>query len=140
MSTPNATPQLLELPFPATLHGEIDALLLEQQNPKILAAWRLHHGDFRGAAAALLPPLQVAQARVKRGDDGLENQYLAVINLLACAGEGNAWVLSEEGGKRRIVEIKDVRGLYQRELDRRSVIEGGRFGFVGGGGEEMDVL
>lgn len=137
MSTPNAIPQLLELPFPATLHEKIDALLLEQKKPKILAAWRLHRQDFRGAAAALLPSLQAAQARAKKGDDGLENQYLAVINLLACAGEGNRWVLSEDvggKGKRKIVEIKDVRAQYQKELDRRSMIEGGRFGFVGGGG------
>lgn len=143
MSTPNAIPQLLELPFPATLHEKIDALLLEQKKPKILAAWRLHRQDYRGAAAALLPSLQAAQARAKKGDDGLENQYLAVINLLACAGEGNRWVLSEDvggKGKRKIVEIKDVRAQYQKELDRRSVIEGGRFGFVGGGGDEMDVL
>ena len=112
MSTPNAIPQLLELPFPATLHEKIDALLLEQKKPKILAAWRLHRQDYRGAAAALLPSLQAAQARAKKGDDGLENQYLAVINLLACAGEGNGWVLSEDvggKGKREIVEIKDVR-------------------------------
>lgn len=145
MSTPNALPQLLALPFPADLHEDIDALLVEQKKPKILAAWRLHHQNFRGAAAALLPPLQAAQARAKKGDDGLENQYLAVINLLACAGEGNGWVLNEDvsgkgTGKRKIVEIKDVRALYQTELDRRSAIEGGRFGFVGGGGEEMDVL
>lgn len=147
MSTPNALPQLLALPFPINLLEKIDALLVEQRKPNILAAWRLHHQDFRGAAAALLPPLQAAQARAKRGDDGLENQYLAVINLLACAGEGNGWVLSEDvnGGKemkrkRNIVEVGDVRALYQKELDRRSVIEGGRFGFVGGGGDEMDVL
>lgn len=143
MSTPNATTQLLELPFPADLHEMIDSLLVEQKKPKILAAWRLHHQDFRGAAAALLPPLQAAQARAKKGEDGLENQYLTVINLLACAGEGNGWVLSEDvggKGKRKIVEVKDVRVQYQRELDRRSVIEGGRFGFVGGAGDEMDVL
>lgn len=118
-------------------------MLVEQKKPQILAAWRLHHQNYQGAAAALLPPLQAAQARSKRGDDALENQYLAVINFLACAGEGNAWVLSEDvsgKGKRKIVEIKDVRALYQRELDRRSMIEGGRFGFVGGGGDEMDVL
>ena len=144
MSTPNALPQLLALPFPVKLLEKIDALLVEQKKPKILAAWRLHHQDFRGAAASLLPPLQAAQARVKKGDDGLENQYLAVINLLACAGEGNGWVLSEDmnngKAKRKIVEVKDVRAQYQKELDRRSVIEGGRFGFVGGGGDEMDVL
>lgn len=143
MSTSNALPQLLSLPFPVSLHERIDALLVEQKRPQILAAWRLHHQDFRGGAAALLPPLQAAQARAKRGDDGLENQYLAVINLLVCAGKENGWVLSEdEGGKgkRKIIEVSDVRAQYQKELDRRSVIEGGRFGFVGGGGDEMDVL
>lgn len=143
ISTPNALPQLLALPFPSNLHEKIDTLLVEQKKSKILAAWRLHHQDFRGAAAALLPPLQVAQARAKRGDDGLEDKYLAVINLLACAGVGSGWVLSEDvsgKGKRKIVEVSDVRAQYQKELDRRSVIEGGRFGFVGGGGDAMDVL
>ena len=54
----------------------------------------------------------------------------------------------EEGkggtGKRKVVTIGDVRVDYQRELDRRSVIEAGRFGFGGVGavdeGEAMDVL
>ena len=89
------------------------------------------------------------QARVKRDVEGLEDGYLVVINLLACAGKENSWVLSEgvgvgkgqvgEKGKRKVVTIGDVRGAYQRELDRRSVIEGGRFGFGGGVGDEMDV-
>lgn len=74
--------------------------------------------------------------------------YLAVINLLACAGEG--WVLSggDEGAKigngekRRVVMIKDVRKSYQDELDRRSMIENGRFGFgyTNGEEDELDVL
>ena len=34
--------------------------------------------------------------------------------------------------KRRIVTLKDVRGWYQEELDRRSKIERGRWGFGGG--------
>ena len=89
------------------------------------------------------------QARVKRDVEGLEDGYLAVINLLACAGKENSWVLSEgvgvgkgqagENGKRKVVTIGDVRGAYQRELDRRSMIEGGRFGFGGVMGDEMDV-
>lgn len=81
----------------------------------------------------------------------MEDSYLAVINLLACAGKENDWVLSEgDGGglkmgahavkeKRKVVTIHDVRRDYQSELDRRSIIESGRFGFVGGG-EEMDML
>lgn len=88
---------------------------------------------------------------MKRSADGLENEYLAVINLLACAGQENGWVLSQDvsnkgmpggGGKRKVVTIGDVRGLYQKELDRRNVIESGRYGFAGGvdDGDEMDVL
>lgn len=48
------------------------------------------------------------------------------------------------GKKRKLVTIKDVRKEYQDELDRRSMIENGRFGFgyadSGGEGDEMDVL
>jgi len=106
------------------------------------------------------------------GTDEVLATYLNIINLLACAGEGEAeaWVLSdaweEVGGgkkaggketegkgvrkgekkKRKLVTIKDVRAGYQRELDRRSVLESGRWGFgldgVGdeeGEGEGMDV-
>ena len=49
-----------------------------------------------------------------------------------------------KGGKRQVVTIGDVRVDYQKELDRRSVVESGRFGFGGVSGadegEEMDVL
>ncbi|KAK4690198.1 hypothetical protein P7C71_g6529, partial [Lecanoromycetidae sp. Uapishka_2] len=141
LSTPNALPQLLSLPFPPNLHSDIDALLAShKKDPKILAAWRLHHHNFRGAAAALLPPLQAKQTQAKRNGESVEDGYLSVINLLACAGKENAWVLSEgDGGgakmglpavreKRKIVTIDDLRRDYQKELDRRSVIESGRFG------------
>lgn len=78
-----------------------------------------------------------------------------MINLLACV-PGDGWVLSggEDaddgigigigGKKRKLVTIKDVRKEYQDELDRRSMIENGRFGFGYADGEgerdEMDVL
>jgi len=44
--------------------------------------------------------------------------------------------------KRKVVTIEDVRRGYQKELDRRSVIESGRFRFMGGNreGDERDVL
>lgn len=145
LTTPNATPQLLSLPFPPTLHSQIETLLSSPKTPpKILSAWRLHHNDFRGAAAALLPPLQTAQTKTKRNADGLEDEYLTVINLLACAGKENGWVLSRDvdgkgnKGKRRVVTIADVRNGYQKELDRRSIIESGRFEF--GGGVERDAM
>ena len=52
-----------------------------------------------------------------------------------------------DGGvkKRKVVTLGDVRAEYSAELDRRSVLEAGRFGIVGGagggggGGEMMDV-
>ena len=147
LTTPNALPQLLSLPFPSKLHSQIDDVLSSTKSAqKVLSAWRLHHDDFRGAAAALLPPLQASQAKVKRNNvDGLEDDYLTVINLLACAGKENGWVLSHDvyakgvKGKRRVITLADVRAGYQKELDRRSVIESGRFEFGGGGEDEEDV-
>lgn len=166
------TAQLLSFPFPPTLHSAIEAFLLKrarstplepnspsESSPKyyeVLSSWRLDHNDFRGAAAALLERLQRLQrlsAKPSRlaseGGDALLQGYLSVINLLACI-PGDGWVLSGGddadgigGRKRKLVTIKDVRKEYQDELDRRSMIENGRFGFgyaESGGGDEMDVL
>jgi nuclear pore complex protein Nup160 len=140
----------------------------------ILSSWRLRHHNAQGAAAALLERLQrlpesyalatatatataTAGATTTNGErDAVLEDYLAVINLLSCAGEG--WVLSggkESRGsgagigaaagvggvvtKRKVVTLEDVRKTYQDELDRRSVMENGRFGF-GLGFDAMDVL
>ena len=137
---------------------------------KILAAWRLRLGDFRGAAAAMYPQLQALvpqQHKGKRassgmgrskiggsrnGNDGMtkgnlgvDEAYLSVMNLMACIGDTGdrerkeAWLLSDaDGGKRRVVTIDDVRKGWQKELDRRSVVDGGRWGF-GLVGDEMDL-
>lgn len=50
---------------------------------------------------------------------------------------------NDDGSKRRrVVTLKDVRRWYKEELDRRSIIEKGRWGFGAGGdgeeGEESD--
>ena len=131
---------------------------------QILSSWRLRHHNAQGAAAALLERLHrlpdssyatatIAAATTGATTNGVERDavlegYLAVINLLSCAGEG--WVLSGGkerrgsgiliGGKRKIVTLEDVRKSYQEELDRRSVIENGRFGFGFDEGDAMDVL
>ena len=169
MMSNGETAQLLSFPFPPTLHPAIDAFLLKRarssslepnsptdspKNYEILSSWRLNHKDFRGAAAALLERLQRLQklsarpGRLAEGGDALLQVYLSVINLLACV-PGDGWVLSGGddadgigGRKRRLVTIKDVRKEYQDELDRRSMIENGRFGFgyAEGEGDEMDVL
>ena len=171
MLTSSAVSQLLSFPFPQNLHSAFDAFLLQKaqsspvephsssQGPKyyeILSTWRLRHQDFRGAAEALLLRLlrlQVLSAKAEGRGDGAESVlegYLAVINVLACAGE--EWVLIGEDvekgasdmkeGKRKLVTIQDMRRNYQKELDRRSMIENGRFGFGAPGevGDAMDLL
>lgn len=145
---------------------------------QILSSWRLRHHNAQGAAAALLERLHrlpdsfssvmatttTAVGATTNTNEGVQEQrdavletYLAVINLLSCAGEG--WVLSGGkerrgsgimvgggiggggGEKRKVVTLEDVRRSYQEELDRRSVIENGRFGFDDNDGEAMmDVL
>lgn len=167
MIADNASSQLLRFPFPG-LANAVDAILEEKAHKaldvhagpawhKILYAWRLQRGDFRGAAAVLFERLQRLQRNSSRsahgagvysqqhGSDGLLDEYLVLMNVLACVGEGQAWVLAaaEEGGKkRRVVTLEEVRRGYQEELDRRSVLESGRFALVGGEGDgmEMDVV
>jgi len=171
----------LTLPWPPVLRPHIDTFLSAKvattpttaSNPhyhKLLAAWRLHHLDYRGAAAALLAYLQRirraarSHSFAKVGEtDEVSATYLNIINLLACAGEdeAEAWVLTDawedvgggkkvggkesagkgirtgEKKKRKLVTIKDVRAGYQRELDGRSVLESGRWGFgLDGAGDE----
>ena len=95
-----------------------------------------------------------------RGEsDEIITTFLNIINLLACCGgEDDAWVLTdafyevhprakampqdEIKKKRALVTIKDVRARYQKELDRRSMLENGKwgFGFDGAGDEEEEDL
>ncbi|KAG8533259.1 uncharacterized protein KY384_002042 [Bacidia gigantensis] len=160
------TSHLLEFNWSPKFQRQIDALLCERvpkDKPKdirkILAAWRLHSGDFQGAARALLPPLYELQAQARRSEaeeKKLENDYLTVINLLACAGSGKEWALvggdedsvkkkteDQQKGKpdfqkekktarekRRLVTLDDLRAQYQAELDRRSIIERGTYAFA----------
>ncbi|KAL8963150.1 MAG: hypothetical protein Q9193_000551 [Seirophora villosa] len=180
----NGTKQLLDLPWPAHILPAVDAYLANdrasllksvdkssmspEHQRKILAAWRLKQGDFRGAATALYSQMQMkpkqkpthrsgvvpkfrlgnagSDAEEDMGSRKLDEAYLTVINLLACTGSdgddsrGEAWLLSgADGGKRRVVTIEDVRKGWQKELDRRSVVEGGRWGFGLGDGEEMEL-
>lgn len=172
---------LLSLPFPPPLIPHIDTFLAlksasaplltntSEKSPAyhtLLSAFRLKNNDHRGAAAALWERLQRIlsnrAARAKEGDANIEQSYLAIINLLACAGgdAGGGWVLSGgwdesacdeddvaavgTGEERKVVTIGDVRKGWQGELERRSVLVGGRWGFgLDGVGDkeegEMDV-
>ncbi len=171
---------LLSLPFPPLLIPQIDSFLTHRSSQPslssssskdaapLLASFRLNHHDFRGAAAALWQHLQCARdnktARANLGDRGIEECYLAIINLLACAGEDEAWLFSggdegdgagaggggggggsgggivaggsgKAGKKRTVITLADVRKSWQAELETRSVVEGGKWGF--GFDEEM---
>ncbi|MCJ1284738.1 hypothetical protein MMC26_004074 [Xylographa opegraphella] len=143
MAAGGAVAALLALPFTA-LAPDVDALLVEHARRECLApesatpfyrilyAWRLRGGDFRGAAAVLLQRLQG-----KAGGDVLAD-YLLAINALVLVG---GWVLVEgEGGGegRRVWRLEDVRRGYQAELDRRGVLESGGWGIVGGEGMDWD--
>ena len=150
---------LLDLPFPPSLHPSVDNFLDVQANnteegAKTLAAWRMQRNNFKGAAAALLPSLHRHQAHQGKfglqalGNpgvrDGLLEKYLVIINLLACAGDDGGWLLTQkengDGPKQKIVTIEEIRAMYQKELDRRSVIENDRFEFgFDGAMQEMEV-
>ncbi|KAI9846098.1 MAG: hypothetical protein M1837_004354 [Sclerophora amabilis] len=103
---------LLRLPF-LHLQSDVDALLAQKcrttltlhSSPpyhKILYAWRLQRGDYRGAAEVLHERLQrMKLIRDSRHSmDALARTYLALINTLAVVGEGEAWILAggHEGG------------------------------------------
>lgn len=192
MALSDGPKQLLDLPWPSNIRPAIDMYLLNDKSPsvisstdrpaipaerqrKILAAWRLKNGDFRGAAAALYPQLHTTKKQKQRsgpisklrlGGSGADEcddiacreadeSYLSVINLMACiSGEdeskgemgsnhskqGEAWLLSEAGAsKRRVVTISDVRRGWQKELDRRSIVESGRWGFGLMDSDEMEL-
>lgn len=66
---------------------------------KILYAWRIRHGDFRGAALCLwehLQSIKADQAAGLRGteiDEDVGEVYLTLINCLSLVNESMAWIL-----------------------------------------------
>lgn len=96
-----------------------------------------------------------AEGENEMGGRALDEAYLGVINLMACDGDeqdpnhnkdgreserSGSWLLSsKQGAKRKLVTISDVRKDWQMELDRRSAVEAGRYGFGLGHGDEMDL-
>ncbi|KAI9840020.1 MAG: hypothetical protein M1819_000212 [Sarea resinae] len=100
-------------------------------------------------------------------NETIARAYLALINVLSCVGEPQAFILASvpapstststsiSTDKRTIVTLHDIRNAYQRELDRVSDLQGGRFAFSrfssssviagggaqgGGGADAMDVF
>ena len=163
MVVEGAVDDLLALPF-TNLAADVDGILAEHARRerggpsenaapfyRVLYAWRLRHGDFRGAAAVLVERLEGRDGG-RRGGEGVGGdvlgEYLLAINALVVAGGEGAWVVvggEDAGGKgggggggggRKVLRLEDVRRGYQTELDRRSVLEGGQWGIVGGEEEE----
>lgn len=174
MSESSYASELASLPF-LGLQDHVDEILLSRCQTivdvgagipyhKILYAWRIKRGDFRGAAAISLERLQrLIQAGYENqwiGEGALETpvtkQYVALINALSCVDAKQAWILAEEPQvpdkkgnkssvgpakekpKRRVVTLADVRREYQTELDRIAAIQNNQFAVFGG--DEMDVL
>jgi hypothetical protein len=171
----NRIPLLLSFPF-VKLTKEADEVLVnmakktlnmsvQPQYHKVLYAWRISKGDYRGAAQCTFDRLErlKTDSEVTRNpeDKRLVEAYLLLINTLVCIGKDEAWVIKEPtagelngagkgkkaptngfsagaGTKRSIVTLDDVRREYQEELDRLAAMEQGQFAFAGG--DAMDVL
>ncbi len=111
MCEQNNAPDLLSFPF-IGLHSQVDEVLAQKctntlnpnsgvQYHKVLYAWRIKRGDFRGAASVLHERLQRLQASgmVPKADESetpITQGYLALINVLASVDEKQAWILSEQ--------------------------------------------
>src|SRR5947207_2914138 len=111
MCEQNAAQCLLSFPF-IGLHSEVDEALVQKctttfnpnsgvQYHKVLYAWRIKRGDFRGAAAVLHERLQRLQSsgivpKIGKCETPITQGYLALINVLASVDDKQAWILSEQ--------------------------------------------
>lgn len=99
---------LISYPF-ASLQDEVDEALLVKCETivdvttgppfhKVLYAWRIRHGDYRGAASVLHQRLQrLKTANIGSSDPqakSVTDGFLALLNVLSCVEEDQAWILS----------------------------------------------
>jgi hypothetical protein len=157
LSTSPSLPLLTTTLPTLTLASEIDATLaslaksaLNVTSPtappfhKILYAFRVARGDFRGAAEVLWDRLQrlkssgggvnAAMGAVSEvEDDEVLSTCLLLINCLAVVGEGQAWIVAEwreeepapakgMGKKHAVVEKKKVKGMARSGKVHRGVV------------------
>lgn len=100
--------RLVSYPF-VGLHEEVDEALSEKCQSimdvitgppfhKVLYAWRIERGDYRGAASVLHQRLQrLKTANVGSSDPqakSVTDGFLALLNVLSCVDEDQAWILS----------------------------------------------
>jgi nuclear pore complex protein Nup160 len=116
MCESSQTTELITFPF-AGLQSKVDGILRDKAQStkdaigqpgavpyhKVLYAWRISHGDHRGAAEVLLDRLRKLQA-LGLGDEAasedvmdtpVTRQYLLLINALCCVDADEQWVLEE---------------------------------------------
>ncbi|KAF2857837.1 hypothetical protein K470DRAFT_198959, partial [Piedraia hortae CBS 480.64] len=110
---------LLELGFgDAGVEDDVDGILSGLSSPgvrKLVYAYRVKVGRFRDAAEALW---EETVALTREGDlEELIGVYTLLINTLVCCQE--AWFLVRENGRRRLVEVGDLRRELGALLDRR---------------------
>ena len=122
---------------------------------RILHAFRLGQGDYRGAVAVLFDRLKLVQKSSHSRNDPqateLRHTLLALINALSCVAPDEAYLLTEmdqplmngDSGahklrKRIIVTLDYLRKEYQQVLDKCSRIERGDFDFETDGQESED--
>jgi nuclear pore complex protein Nup160 len=175
MCETNSGTHLIRLPF-IGLQDDVDSSLAEScaniininQGPpyhKVLYAWRVKRGDFRGAAEILherlqrLQSISAANTKVEQGNTAVTQGYLTLINILGLVDPANAWILTKERTsgkegdskrkkllngnatqKKKILTLADVRKEYQDELDRLAKIENNQFSFVPDYENDSDAL
>ena len=122
---------------------------------RILHAFRLGQGDYRGAVAVLLDRLNLVKKSSHSRNDPqateLRHTLLVLINALSCIAPDEAYLLTEidqplmngDSGthkqrKRIVITLDDLRKEYQQVLDKCSRIERGDFDFEMDGQESED--
>lgn len=134
----------------------------------VLHALRLARKDYRGAASVLFDRLRIIQKSGRARSDpqavAIRHALLALINLMTCVGEDEAYIIANisedprlggtgmkrirgagsstqgSGRKRRriVITLDDLRREYQQVLDRCSRIERGDFDFDQGSADSDD--
>lgn len=154
------TERLLSYPF-VGLVGLLDEVISDQAREDtttsgwalVLYSWRLRRKDIRGAAESLWDHIVHVRSH-SHNSTSIIRPLLLLINVLSMSGVRQGWILgnqpSEDGkiGKRKLMGVREIRKMYQEELDRLDEEDRGDFDFVepmdsygnGNGTMELDVL
>lgn len=134
--------QLLSYPF-VGLVGLLDNVIAVRAGKEtgtmgwvlLLYSWRLRRHDNRGAAEALWNYIVLARSQ-PNNSTSLRRPMLLLINVLSMSGSQQGWILGSRpgtgsgAGSRRLMGIREIRQMYQEELDRLDDGERGDFDFL----------